>query len=139
MVRRLVSSGHVSLRRKEEPEGAGAKLRSPGARPAQARAARRLVPVQRRVLHPLSAWRPGQGGAEQRCFARRFPLRPLTALILGPGLSMRWLPRFLLLTCCLLPTPVLAANHVQHGLRLPSGFDVTEFAGSDLANDIYCL
>jgi putative heme-binding domain-containing protein len=30
-------------------------------------------------------------------------------------------------------------THVRHGLRLPSGFEVVEFAGSDLANDIYCL
>lgn len=28
---------------------------------------------------------------------------------------------------------------VQHGLRVPAGFEVTEFAGSDLANDIYTL
>src|SRR5262245_53693968 len=27
----------------------------------------------------------------------------------------------------------------QHGLRVPDGFEITEFAGSDLANDIYCL
>ena len=35
--------------------------------------------------------------------------------------------------------PSLPAQHVQHGLRLPPGFEVTEFAGSDLANDIYTL
>ena len=28
---------------------------------------------------------------------------------------------------------------IQHGLRLPAGFEVTEFADSKLANDIYCL
>jgi putative heme-binding domain-containing protein len=28
---------------------------------------------------------------------------------------------------------------VQHGLRLPAGFEISEYAGSDLANDIYCM
>jgi putative membrane-bound dehydrogenase-like protein len=32
-----------------------------------------------------------------------------------------------------------SADHVQLGLRLPPGFEVTEFADSTLANDIYCL
>jgi putative membrane-bound dehydrogenase-like protein len=36
---------------------------------------------------------------------------------------------------CLLP----ARADVQHGLRVPDGFEVTEYAGSDLANDIYCM
>jgi putative heme-binding domain-containing protein len=27
----------------------------------------------------------------------------------------------------------------QYGLRVPAGFEVTEFAGSDLANDIFCM
>jgi putative heme-binding domain-containing protein len=31
------------------------------------------------------------------------------------------------------------AQTTQHGLRVPDGFEVTEFAGSDLANDIFCL
>src|SRR5690242_15628372 len=37
--------------------------------------------------------------------------------------------------------PVLAAraDHVQNGLCLPEGFEVTEYAGSDLANDIFCM
>lgn len=32
-----------------------------------------------------------------------------------------------------------AADNVQHGLRLPPGFEITEFADSKLANDIYTL
>src|SRR5437868_1061883 len=43
-----------------------------------------------------------------------------------------------LLALLLLTSPALAQN-VQHGLRLPDGFEVTEFAGSDLANDIYTM
>src|SRR5262245_13322770 len=35
--------------------------------------------------------------------------------------------------------PRVRAASVQHGLRLPAGFEVTEYAGSNLANDIYCL
>ena len=31
------------------------------------------------------------------------------------------------------------AQAPQHGLRVPPGFEVTEFAGSDLANDIFCM
>lgn len=31
------------------------------------------------------------------------------------------------------------ADEVQHGLRVPAGFEVTEFADNTLANDIYCL
>jgi putative membrane-bound dehydrogenase-like protein len=31
------------------------------------------------------------------------------------------------------------ADHVQHGLRLPDDFEVVEYAGSDLANDIFCM
>jgi putative membrane-bound dehydrogenase-like protein len=37
------------------------------------------------------------------------------------------------------PVDPETSHHVQLGLRLPVGFDVTEFAGSDLANDIYCM
>ena len=36
-------------------------------------------------------------------------------------------------------TPTARAQTTQHGLRVPAGFEVTEFAGSDLANDIYCM
>src|SRR5712692_8228628 len=40
----------------------------------------------------------------------------------------------------LLLNPVLAwADNVQVGLRLPPGFEVTEFADSALANDIFCM
>ncbi len=46
----------------------------------------------------------------------------------------------LILTAAAFLAPVLArADHVQHGLRVPDGFEVTEYAGSDLANDIYCM
>ena len=31
------------------------------------------------------------------------------------------------------------AHTVQHGLRVPDGFEVTEFADNKLANDIYCM
>src|SRR5437016_6772402 len=40
------------------------------------------------------------------------------------------------LLSCVLPA---RADNVQHGLRVPDGFEVTEYAGSDLANDIYCM
>src|SRR5438477_5110917 len=47
----------------------------------------------------------------------------------------------LILTAALLLIPTLAAHadHVQNGLRVPDGFEVTEYAGSDLANDIFCM
>jgi putative heme-binding domain-containing protein len=43
--------------------------------------------------------------------------------------------------CFLLGTgvPCRAADNVQLGLRVPPGFEVTEFADSKLANDIYCM
>jgi putative heme-binding domain-containing protein len=44
---------------------------------------------------------------------------------------------FLFALLCL--TTTARAQTTQHGLRVPDGFEVTEFAGSDLANDIYCL
>jgi putative membrane-bound dehydrogenase-like protein len=49
--------------------------------------------------------------------------------------------RRLLLAVLLLPllTPHSSAADPPHGLRLPPGFEVGEFAGSDLANDIYCM
>ena len=43
------------------------------------------------------------------------------------------------LAALLLATAAPAAGRVQHGLRVPDGFEVTEFAGSDLANDIYTM
>ncbi len=45
----------------------------------------------------------------------------------------------LALTFVLLGTCAARADHVQHGLRVPDGFEVTEYAGSDLANDIFCM
>jgi putative heme-binding domain-containing protein len=47
----------------------------------------------------------------------------------------RFLSSFALLVLC--GTPSLAET--PHGLRVPDGFEVTEFADSTLANDIYCL
>src|SRR5436190_16581246 len=35
--------------------------------------------------------------------------------------------------------PAVLAGNIQHGLRVPTGFAVTEYAGSALANDIYCM
>src|SRR5436190_17254199 len=35
--------------------------------------------------------------------------------------------------------PAVLAGNIQHGLRVPTGFAVTEYAGSNLANDIYCM
>src|SRR5271166_2364984 len=40
---------------------------------------------------------------------------------------------------CLLTAVPSRAPEPAAGLRVPPGFEVTEFAGSDLANDIYCL
>src|SRR5438270_13878160 len=47
----------------------------------------------------------------------------------------------LFLTCLvfLFLSTVAHAQTTQHGLRVPAGFEVTEYAGSDLANDIYCM
>jgi putative heme-binding domain-containing protein len=39
----------------------------------------------------------------------------------------------------LVPTLTARADHVQNGLRVPDGFEVTEYAGSELANDIFCM
>jgi putative heme-binding domain-containing protein len=47
--------------------------------------------------------------------------------------------RFLSTALVLFLVSPLPAETVQHGLRLPDGFEVHELAGSDLANDIYCL
>jgi putative heme-binding domain-containing protein len=50
---------------------------------------------------------------------------------------MRRLAAFLTVFTCV---PALArADNVQNGLRAPAGFEVTEFADSRLANDIYTL
>jgi putative membrane-bound dehydrogenase-like protein len=39
----------------------------------------------------------------------------------------------------LLPAATPPETTVQHGLRVPAGFEVVEFADDKLANDIYCL
>jgi putative heme-binding domain-containing protein len=46
-----------------------------------------------------------------------------------------------IITAAVLLVPALAAraDNIQHGLRVPDGFEVTEYAGSDLANDIFCM
>jgi putative heme-binding domain-containing protein len=45
----------------------------------------------------------------------------------------------LLLSLPLLLPSRCPAEAPPHGLRVPPGFEVAEFAGSDLANDVYCL
>src|SRR6516165_9879129 len=50
---------------------------------------------------------------------------------------MRW--TLALLATLLLISVTRAADPVRHGLRVPDGFEVTEYAGSDLANDIFCM
>jgi putative heme-binding domain-containing protein len=47
---------------------------------------------------------------------------------------MRYL--FTMLLAGLLPAPLSAQGH---GLKVPAGFEVTEYADSRLANDIYCM
>jgi putative membrane-bound dehydrogenase-like protein len=47
------------------------------------------------------------------------------------------LPLLLILPLTIAPPP--AQNHPSRGLRVPPGFEVTEYAGSNLANDIYTL
>jgi putative heme-binding domain-containing protein len=39
----------------------------------------------------------------------------------------------------LVGSPPAVADSLPHGLRVPPGFEVTEFADSTLANDVYCL
>src|SRR5579862_9653421 len=39
----------------------------------------------------------------------------------------------------LVSVPAIPAQNVRHGLRVPAGFEVTEFADSKLANDIFCM
>src|SRR5205807_2200807 len=43
------------------------------------------------------------------------------------------------LLALLVAAPALAAAPTQHGLRVPAGFEVTEFSDSSLANDVFCL
>lgn len=49
----------------------------------------------------------------------------------------RWVVLLLLLGAACPNTA--SGQHLQHGLKVPPGFSVTEYAGSDLANDIYTL
>ncbi|MCI0639913.1 MAG: c-type cytochrome [Gemmataceae bacterium] len=44
-----------------------------------------------------------------------------------------------LLVCLPSTSARQAAIPAAQGFRLPDGFEITEFAGSDLANDIYCM
>jgi putative membrane-bound dehydrogenase-like protein len=48
-------------------------------------------------------------------------------------------PRCLLAVALLLAVPPLTRADTQLGLRVPPGFEVTEFADSKLANDIFCM
>src|SRR5215467_11815866 len=48
-------------------------------------------------------------------------------------------PRCLLAVTLLLAVPPLTRADTQFGLRVPPGFEVTEFADSKLANDIFCM
>jgi putative heme-binding domain-containing protein len=49
--------------------------------------------------------------------------------------STSWLVGLSVLVAC----AAARADSVQHGLRVPDGFEVTEYAGSDLADDIFCM
>src|SRR5438876_7777272 len=52
---------------------------------------------------------------------------------------MRFASPALVLTIVALVASPLSAENIQHGLRAPPGFEVTEFADSKLANDIFCM
>src|SRR5437899_3487798 len=52
---------------------------------------------------------------------------------------MRFTRSLLVLTLAALVVSPLSADQVQHGLRVPPGFEVTEFADSKLANDIFSM
>src|SRR5207244_12225468 len=52
---------------------------------------------------------------------------------------MRLASSLLALTIAALAVSPLRAENVQHGLRIPPGFEVTEFADSKLANDIFSM
>jgi hypothetical protein len=47
--------------------------------------------------------------------------------------------RFVLTAVVLLAIPPLTRADTQLGLRVPPGFEVTEFADDKLANDIFCM
>jgi putative heme-binding domain-containing protein len=38
-----------------------------------------------------------------------------------------------------LRSPLLPSAHAGHGLEVPAGFEVSEYAGNELANDIFCM
>src|SRR5260370_1269662 len=52
---------------------------------------------------------------------------------------MRFTRALLILTIAALMGSPLSADNIQHGLRVPPGFEVTEFADSKLANDIFSM
>src|SRR5438132_14114500 len=52
---------------------------------------------------------------------------------------MRFASPALVLTIVALVASPLSAENIQHGLRAPPGFEVTEFADSKLANDIFSM
>src|SRR5438132_4086927 len=52
---------------------------------------------------------------------------------------MRFMRSLLVLAIAALMVSPLSADNVQHGLRVPPGFEVTEFADSKLANDIFSM
>ena len=52
---------------------------------------------------------------------------------------MKFTRLFAAISVLLCLTSPSRAQTIQHGLRVPDGFEATEFAGSDLANDIYCM
>ena len=126
--------------RRSNPQGPDGQPRPERAGRAEARAARRLVPVQRRVLRPLPARRPRQGRDRQRRVAHRLPLRPRQSDTSRRQDDKMAMP--ISSSCSVLFAVLLVPRdrqRVQHGLRVPAGFEVTEFADSNLANDIYTM
>src|SRR5262249_593266 len=71
----------------------------------------------------------------QRTRTRAGPVRFLRGMVC----VMRLLVITGTLVVASLTLPQALADNVRHGLRVPAGFEVTEYAGSDLANDIYCM
>src|SRR5438105_511554 len=55
------------------------------------------------------------------------------------GRSRREIVRWIALVMTVVLTACASAQNVQHGLRVPAGFEVTEFADSKLANDIFTM
>src|SRR5437870_7950564 len=52
---------------------------------------------------------------------------------------MRFTRSLLVLAIAALMVSPLSADNIQHGLRVPPGFEITEFADSKLANDIFSM